>query len=209
VVLTPFGLVSSFEIYTHPDNRAEVAATAASQTGVDLCVYPDDGGWVIVNAEGRAMARRRPDDTAGRAGATAWSYRVETADPLRYAPTLARLRAETDATEWFGQAAWFEQTWSEEYPDALYRIAGGFEGVLNPASILCSVEAGHLFGSKSAYIGARYSVGRVRWTHGALNRDATQGFLMTDFPDWAPPTAVRFDDALEFLVEHLDRDPEP
>jgi hypothetical protein len=200
VVLTPFGLVSSFEIYTHPDIRAAVAETVAREQGVSVCAHPEDDGWVIVNGEGRAIARRRSN---GDTGTTEWSYRTGTADPLRYAPVVARMREETGVTEWFSQSAWFQQTWNEEYPDALYRIAGGFAGVLNPASILCSVAPGHLFGSKSAYVGARFSVGRVKWTHGALDRSATHGFMMTDFPGWEPPPAVRYDEALDFVVEHL------
>jgi hypothetical protein len=207
VVLTPFGLVSSFEIYTSEALRSQVAETVSKQPGVDLCAFPQDGGWVIVNQEGRALVRRRSNPDTPKT--TEWSYRPESGDPLGYAPVTVRLKSETAADEWFDQDAWFAQTENAEYPDALYRIAGGFAGVRNPASILCSVEAGNLFGSKGAYVGARFSVGRVKWTHGALHREATRGFLMTDAPGWTPPTAVRYDDALDFLAEQIDRGSEP
>ncbi len=128
---------------------------------------------------------------------------METADPLRLEGVTARLRVDYPGTTWFPEGSWFEQSWDEPYPDPLFRLASGFERVRNPASILCSVSNGFLYGSKSAFLGSKMSVGAVRWTHGALLRSETTGFLMTDFPDWTAPTAVRFDGALDWLADHL------
>jgi hypothetical protein len=39
-------------------------------------------------------------------------------------------------------------------------------------------------------------VGHLKWTHGALEHDASLGFLMSDVPVWRPLGPVRFDHAL-------------
>jgi len=198
VVLTPFGLVSSFEVYTGPGDESGVAAAVVGAPGVDLCTYREDGGWVVLNEQGRASFRRRQGDNGPQ-----WSYRAESADPLRLAEPLARLRHDRPDADWFDEQDWFRASWNEPYPDPLFRIAGGFERVRNPASVLCSITNGYLYGARSSWIGSQLSVGRVRWTHGALLRDESLGFLMTDFPGWTAPTAVRFDHALDFLADHL------
>jgi hypothetical protein len=208
VVLTPFGLVSSFEVYTHPGREAETAAVLARVAGVDLCASRDgDGRWIVTDRHGRALITSLPDGPwpdgpiLGRP-ARRWSYHAETGDPLDYAPVVERLqRAGADGP--FAEALLFSETVEERYPDALFRLATAFELVQNPASILCSVADGHLYGSKSAGFGARFSVGRLEWTHGALTRDASLGFLMTDYPGWTPAGAVRFDTALDFVADHL------
>lgn len=198
VVLSPFGLVSSAEIYTRPGDEAAVAEIAAGAEGVDLCAYRQNDGWMVVDSGGTARIERRRDGSGGQ-----WTYRPESGDPLHYRAVVERLGGETD-DDWIDESAWLDSTWNATYPDALYRIAAGFERVTNPASVLCSIDRGYLYGSKSAYLGARLSIGRIRWTHGALAREETLGFLMTDFPGWEASGALRFDQALDFLVEHLD-----
>ena len=204
VVLTPFGLVSSFEVYTRPGDEAAVAAAVVEAPGVDLCTHPTGDGWAVLDRDGSATIERRLEG-----GATTWTYRPESGDPLGYRSLAEASAAEAGAAEpsaaeagiaWPAEA-WLENTWDATYPDAPLRIAAGFEWVQNPASILCSVAEGYLYGSKSAYIGARLSTGRIRWTHGALERDATLGFLMTDFPGWRADGPRRFDAALDFLVD--------
>lgn len=195
VVLAPFGLVSSFEIYTRPGDEAAVAREVVEAPGVDLCAHPAGDGWVVVDREGLAAVERRH-----LGGTSRWAYRPRTGDPLGYRPLLDELGPGTEH-DGLESRVWLERTWDAAYPDALYRIAAGFEWVENPASILCSVSDGYLYGSKSAYVGARLSIGRIRWTHGALSRDATLGFLMSDFPGWQPDGPRRFDSALDFLVD--------
>lgn len=194
VVLTPFGLVSSFEVYTRRGDEAPVATAVVDAPGVDLCIHPTDDGWAVLDRDGRATIERRLEGET-----TIWSYHPESGDPLGYR-SLAEPAAAGAGIAWPAEA-WLKQTWNAPYPDAPYRIAAGFERVQNPASILCSVAEGYLYGSKSAYIGARLSTGRIRWTHGALGRDATLGFLMTDFPGWRADGPRRFDAALDFVVD--------
>ena len=197
VVLTPFGLVSSFEAYTGEGDEADVTEVIVGAEGVDLCAYRDGSSWIVADRDGRAVIESRP-----LGDARAWSYTPRDGDPLELAGVVAELGG-SDRARFFDEGRWFDATLDTRYPDPLYRIATGFELVQNPASILCSVADGYLYGSKSASFAARFSVGRLEWTHGALTRDATLGFLMTDVPGWAPDGAVRFDEALDFLADRL------
>jgi hypothetical protein len=53
-----------------------------------------------------------------------------------------------------------------------------------------------MFGPRHTELLARLGKGRLRWTHGALGRDETLGFVMSDAPGWNPPGALRAADAL-------------
>ena len=100
------------------------------------------------------------------------------------------------AGDWFPAGAWFAATVDHRFPDALHRIASSFELVANPASVTCSAAPGYLYGARRTAIAARLSIGRLRWTHGALDRAPSLGFLMSDLPGWRAPKAVPFDEAL-------------
>jgi len=44
------------------------------------------------------------------------------------------------------------------------------------------------------------SLGGLRWTHGALRREDSLGFVMTDLPGWAPgERALAFDELVPAL----------
>lgn len=193
VVIVKFGLLSSFVLYTKKDIEAEVASVLVSVAGVDLCVYPREQGWQVASARGDALVQRRQAPTG-----ELWSYRKLGGDPLDYSSVVAELkeRAKDDARTWFPDTWWFDASKGHFYPDALYRLAEGFALVENPASILCSNSPGYMFGSLLTERTAIPTIGRLKWTHGALYRDAAVGFLMTDIPGWPMVDAVRFDQAL-------------
>lgn len=200
-VLVPFGLVSSFEVYTRRGRGTDVARVVGTVEGVELCVAREPGAeaeWRVVGASGEAMVARR-------IGSETWAYRVESGDPLGYAPLLAELRrsAGEPDREWFPDADWFEASHDHRLPDALYRLSRTFDLVQNTASVACSVADGHMYGAGITDLMARISGGRLQWTHGALTATASNGFLLTDVPGWQPPTALRFDQALTgFVREH-------
>ena len=77
--------------------------------------------------------------------------------------------------------------------------------VLNPASIVCSLESGFMFGAPRTAALARFGKGRLRWTHGALSKEPSLGFPNDDSPDWKPPRAARFDEGLLPFVEAFSR----
>jgi len=187
VALTPFGLVSSFEIYTAAGMEPKVARIAAAVDGVDLCVRRGSGGWVVVDAAGEASFARRE-----RPQGSEWSYRPVSSDPLEYGEL-------TDGA-WRDDRWWLQATADRRYPDALYRLKRSFELVHNPASVLCSTGSGQMFGARKTERASRLTGGRLRWTHGALERDATLGFLMSDDPRLPLSGPVRFDEALAPLA---------
>ena len=64
-----------------------------------------------------------------------------------------------------------------------------------------------MYGSKTTELGSRLSVGRLRWTHGALHREASLGFFMSNVESWKPDGPVRFDEALALLTAGSEQEP--
>jgi hypothetical protein len=193
VVIVKFGLLSSFVLYTKKDIEAKVASVLVPVPGVDLCVLPHDQGWQVASARGDALIQRKQ----GPAGEL-WSYQILSGDPLDYSSMVVgfKERAADETKTWFPDEWWFDASKDHFYPDALYRLAEGFALVENPASMLCSNSPGYMFGSLLTERVAIPTVGSLKWTHGALYRDAPFGFLMSDIPDWPVVDVVRFDRAL-------------
>jgi len=197
VVLIPFGLLSSFVAHAMPGQEAALARSLARAEGVELCAYPDGGGWTVLGGEAEARIRRLVQD-----GRVLWSYTAVAGDPLGYGAVLATLSTEngTDGDDWYEDGAVFQATLAHDFPDAFHRIARSFDLVNNPASVVCSVAPGWLFGSRRLVIGTRLTRGTLHWTHGALRSDDSLGFIMSDYPGWNPGPGVRFDAALRFFA---------
>ena len=200
VALTPFGLVSSFEVYTDESIINELAEILVATEGIDLCVYRQIEGIRVANNNGSALVQQKSQ------GELMWHYDSSAGDPLGYRAEIESLaQVSAGSKNWVRDRDLFEKTIATEYPDGLYRISQAFELVTNSASIICSVEPGYMFGSKTTARLAKFGKGKLRWTHGALTRQATMGFLMSDRADWTPPTAVRFDEALLPFADALNR----
>lgn len=188
VVLTPYGLVSSFEAYAENALVPALAGALAAVEGVDLCVFRTAAGWQVAAALYTVDFERR-----ATANGLEWRWQT-TGDSARgVASVLAAAGAER---RWIDDERLLAATSAAEYPDPLYRLAGAFASVQNPASVLCSVARGYMFGARGTERSARWTKGALRWTHGALHREASYGFLMTDRSTQLPPTAVRYDRAL-------------
>jgi hypothetical protein len=187
-VLTPYGLVSSLEIYVGEGRERDAAVAVAAGDGVALCAWRSGDGWMVTAETGEATVERRGGGTTG-----GWRYLPSRGDPLGLVPVTERL---ADHDGWVSDAALFTVTVRGEYPDPLRRLAQAFALVENPASVVCSVAAGHMYGAKRTEMLARVAKGPLRWTHGALTSDASLGFLLSDAPGWSPPAAVRASDAL-------------
>lgn len=201
VVLTPFGLVSNFEAYTHDANKTEVAAIIVSVEGVELCAYRQPEGWQVVGPQGSARVEQRVSGDGIR-----WRYEVGGTDPLAYAAVMEELPTRpAELAGWVKDEELFAATREAHFPDALYRIAGAFELVSNPASVVCSLGGEYMYGSRQTDLLAKLGKGRLRWTHGSLSRAATLGFLISDAEVWNPPVACRYDTCLVPFQEILSR----
>lgn len=199
VVITPYGLVSSFEAYAHPATVPRLGELLASVEGVGLCVFRSESGLRVVSD--RASARVLHEGES-------WAYLPDRGDPLGYSKVIERLGPGSKpgaAEAWHSDRVWFEATKNERYPDALSRIAGGFELVENPASVICSVAPGYMFGNRKTERAARLTGGRLRWTHGALDWEASTGFLLTDVEASLPHDGVRLSEALLPLLRDTDQ----
>lgn len=203
VVLTPFGLVSSFEAYSEPKIAPAVAQTLTGVAGVDLCAYRDVEESVIWARDRSGLASF---ESRYQGGELQWRYRPQDSDPIEYRSLVERLRPDGDAgSEWVADRDLLRLSADARYPDALYRLKTAFELVLNPATVVCSLESGYMFGAPRTAALARVGKGRLRWTHGALEREASLGFLMSDASDWEPPPVSRFDEGLLPFVEAFAR----
>lgn len=192
VVFVPFGLISSFVAFTQKGREDEAARAMASAEGVDLCAAAEGDGWRVESDRGSALIRRR-----GTGASVEWLYEPLGGDPLGYAPIAAKLAERApEHAPWLADELWWLATRGADYPDALHRIASGFERVANPASVICSVKPGFMYGAAITDVSSRLSVGRLEWTHGALLRDDSYGFLMSDAPGWRADGPVRFSEAL-------------
>ncbi|MDH3692241.1 MAG: hypothetical protein OEU36_22635 [Gammaproteobacteria bacterium] len=193
IVIIAYGLVSSFVAYTNQGKELLAASAISSVPGVDMCAIQMEHGYRVVSARGDAFIEQIETD-----GQMFWSYETLTGDPLGYAGVIDSMHNQSGKKQnrWFPDDWWFESTKHSKYPDALYRIAQSFELVQSPSSVSCSVSEGYMFGARKTEIAALPTVGKLRWTHGALHASASLGFLMSDLPQWQAPDVVRFDEAL-------------
>lgn len=203
VVMIPYGLLSSFVIYSHPEKSTALARAVVQVAGIDLCVTAEKSSWMVHNAKGRARIDRRY-----RNGHYQWRYQVHDADPLSYLSVIKRLQRPTafGKASWFADDLWLRQTRHHYYPDALYRISRAFSLVKNPASVVCSVAPGHMFGALTTEYVARMTIGRLRWTHGALDRQSSLGFVLHDLPNGPRGDVVRFNRALKPLLKYVKKE---
>ena len=190
VAVAPFGLVSSFELYTEPPAALRAARAAAAVEGVELCaVAVGADRWRLVSDGGDAVLERSPDGDL--------LYRLEGGDPLGYQRrTISQEKAAGTSADaelvgrWLSPRRWLELSQSQQLPDAPVRLAGSFGRVGNPASVVCSNRPGFMFGARRTERASALTVGRLRWTHGGLRWGSSAGFLWSDCPGAIPAAGV-------------------
>lgn len=202
VVMIPYGLLSSFVIYGHSKKSKELAQAVVQVPGIDLCVTNGKASWKVYNARGQARIDRRH-----RKGRYEWRYQAHDADPLSYLSVIKRLQRLVPSAKanWFTDDLWLQESRHHHHPDALYRISRAFSLVKNPASVVCSVAPGHMFGALTTEYVARMTIGRLRWTHGALDRQSSLGFILHDLPNGPRGDVVRFNQALTPLLKYVKK----
>jgi hypothetical protein len=192
VVIVPYGLVSSLVAFTRSGREAAAARAIVGAEGVDFCVAADRRGPLILSRRGSARILHRPGPEGDLYG-----YRPLSGDPLGYGELAEGPGPGGEPAPWRPDRWWLEATRGHRYPDALYRAVRAFDLVDNPASVVCSVADGYMYGAAYTAFGSRLTPFRgLRFTHGAMERGDTLGFVMSDDPAWQPPPAARFDEAL-------------
>lgn len=199
VVFVPFGLVSAFVAFTPEGREADVAEAVGAVEGVEVCVAPWKDGWRVTSPAGSARIARRTTES----GEELYSYEPLTGDPLELAGVAEELAdgAGASPADFFPDASWLDATRERFYPDPIYRLVRGFDLVENQASVICGTAPSHMFGPVSTDLVSHLTVGPLRWTHGALFRQASLGFLMSDVRGWQPSGPVRFNQALPPFLE--------
>lgn len=193
LVFVRLGLLGSLVAYSAAGRERAAAGAIASVPGISLCSTREDvDSWQLYADSQLARIERR------RAGQELyWRYRRVNGDPLGYGSMQARLESTPDG--WVHDSLWYSETLEHRYPDALYRVAAAFELVQNPASVLCSLAPGYMYGPNFTFVVSRLTVGKLRYTHGSLDRGQTLGFLVSDDPLWSGKKSVRFDELFEFF----------
>jgi hypothetical protein len=194
VAVPAFGLCSYAALYSvDKEAAAEASGALVDLEGVDFSIHRDHGEAVMVKgARGAARIHRRVVDESDA------SYRYEqiTGDPLELAPVINKLREDCllDQTGYAPDTAWYEQTASHIYPDALANL---YKSLYEPrvghtADVLVSLRDGYYYGDS---IFSRLA--RLAATHGNALRASSTAFLMSTHRTL--PTYVRADDAQPLL----------
>ena len=174
VVIPAFGLCSYVALYCR--DIPEVAKASAEIEGVDFAVYKDGDVAVIESdrGEGRIAASEE-----------GLKYEISTGDPLELGS--------------FGQGfktdkAWFEESASHKYPDAVPNI---YKSLFTPrvqhtADVLISLKDGYYYGWSPF---GRFV--KLLATHGNALQSSSNAFLMSTHREF--PAYVRADDAKVLL----------
>jgi len=199
VAIIRVGMVSVFEVYSADEKKHDIAKLLSRVPGVDLCVTRNGETVRVFGSRGTGTIRRKRTEL----GDALFSYEWRHVDPLGLASVMERLGAPAQQASppWYPDSRWFEATQLSDHPDPLYRLYYSFDVARNSASLLCSLEAGYAFGAKGLEWLSWLAHGAMHWTHGALTRADSTGFIMTNEPSWRPRKVVRFNEALRFLRE--------
>jgi hypothetical protein len=188
VCIPAFGLCSYAAAYCASEELVpEVGAALIDEPGVDFVVYRD-GSDVIVNGEsGTARIEQRSAN-----GGPRYRYRAESGDPLKLKSIATSMEeaGEIDAEGFGSDSAWFSNTKSHEYPDALRNIYSSIHTtrVTHTADILISLRDGYYYGWSPF---GRFV--RLAATHGNALRASSNAFLMSTHRELPP--FVRADEA--------------
>lgn len=179
VVAPTFGIVNYGALFLHDPKGAERAARAMTvHAGVELAAYsPGPGEVRVFGDSGSAQIRWQGGDRD-----RLFSYRWHGDDLLHLGQARRRL-ANSGALsdrEWAHEDDWLRETAFGVYPDPLRRLADALTGerIANRASVLISLGPGWSWGLRSVFAGGLVRGGRLKGTHGGLDRDSSLGFLL-------------------------------
>ena len=200
-----FGLCSYAAAYCGDEAIVPEAADVLSEVpGIDFSVYRDGQAVVIKGSRGAARIERRttsaqqgfPAGEPATADSVSYRYLNTSDDPLDLMPVVNTLRAngKLDQEGFASDAAWFDQTHTHRYPDALRNIYTSLHTnrVKHTADVLVSLRDGYYYGWSPFG-----RVVRLAATHGNALRSSSNAFLMSTHRQL--PECVRADNAGELL----------
>jgi len=206
VVAPTFGIVNYVALFLYDRARAATAAeTLSGHEAVDLAAFSPSPQLVeVVGRAGRARVRWQ-DSAAGRC----FAYDDLSGDVLRLGAVTRRLETSGLVNDdgYADEADWFRETAFADYPDPLRRLADALTGdlVRSRASVLVSLGPGWSWGWRSAFAGGLVRGGRLKGTHGGLDRESTLGFRLVNDPSVPAPWALPARTALAPFAEAVLR----
>ena len=197
VVAPTFGIVNYSALFLQdPQLAGRAAAAVAAHEAVELAAYSPRPGLVeVVSRQGRARVRWSASGTGDR-----YAYEDAGGDVLDLQEAVATLAAGglVDADGYAAEDDWLRASAFGTYPDPLRRLARALRGdrIASRATVLMSLGPGWSWGLRSAFAGGLIRGGRLRGTHGGLDRESTLGFLLASDPGLEIPPVVWADRAL-------------
>lgn len=211
VVAPTFGIVNYLALFLADQDRAEQAVAALhGHPSVELLAFRSAPDQVeVVGSSGRARLHWTMDR-----GRRLISYQHDGDDVLELDPVVARLQVDGkfDDRDRAGEDDWLQASACSRYPDGPARLIDALAGdrVRSRATVLASLGPGWSWGWRSAYLGTFVRSGRLKGTHGGLDRESSLAFLIISGPELRNGSSsdlIRADQALTgFAPMVRDRD---
>ncbi len=185
VVIPDFGLVGYAALYTSPSNRRPVAEAVAEMDEVAVVAYADGKDVHVLGGSG--VARISYDQRKN-----SFRYEAVRGDPLDLAKLIDQFKREGKMLDdgYVADPVWFEALTSHRYPDALFRLYQGINGLVkNRADVLVSFKDGFVYGSRLFQVYDRLVP--VVAIHGGLAAAQSETFFMSTAREVPPYLRAR------------------
>lgn len=195
VVVTQWGNISGASFFTRSKDTEEVAHILSKLEGNDLVFYISSKSIKVLSADGGEA--RIDFDKKGRV----FRYVKILGDPLKYDHVIKEMRRDGKMTKrgFAKKRDWFQYTYEQYYPDALYRVYAAFYTLVeNPATILVSTKSNYEFGDPLTRITSKLH-GGLKGTHGGLFYNSSEAFVTTNIPGLKLPPVMRYDQMFKNL----------
>ncbi len=204
VVAPTFGIVNYLALFlADPDRAPDAAQALVDHPAVELVSWrsaPEE--VVVMAAQGTARLQWTRDADSRRI-----AYIPDGADILDLSTAVTGLEAEGafDGEGFASDRDWLDASAMSRYPDGPARIIDALAGdrIRSRATVLASLGPGWSWGWRSAFLGTFVRSGRLKGTHGGLDRESSLAFLtVSDTSDITVPVdgdhrpLVRADEAL-------------
>lgn len=209
VVAPTFGIVNYLALFlADPERALDAASALVDHPAVELAAWRSAPDQVEVMAS-TGRARLRWTDHADERK-IAYEYdELPNADILDLGPAAKFLRADgrMGADGFAGADDWLAASQQSKFPDGPARLVDALAGerVRSRATVLVSLGPGWSWGWRSAYLGTFVRSGRLKGTHGGLDRESSLAFLTVSDPaaDQRARGLIRADAALACFVPFI------